>query len=71
MLGAKKYRDSVKKNDCIPTKPSCFCMFQTLNLVNIGSLFIESSTMFLAFENYCINQVLMILASQTELTALS
>ncbi|KAK7113064.1 hypothetical protein V1264_012423 [Littorina saxatilis] len=29
---------------------------QKLNLVNIGSLFIESSTMFLAFENYCINQ---------------
>ncbi|KAL8604231.1 hypothetical protein ACOMHN_014799 [Nucella lapillus] len=29
---------------------------QDLSCVNIGSIFIESSTMFLAFENYCINQ---------------
>ncbi|KAK7507218.1 hypothetical protein BaRGS_00001153 [Batillaria attramentaria] len=27
-----------------------------LSTVNIGNLFIESSTMFLAFENYCVNQ---------------
>ncbi|PVD38880.1 hypothetical protein C0Q70_01505 [Pomacea canaliculata] len=29
---------------------------EDLNTVDIGSLFIESSSMFLAFENYCINQ---------------
>ncbi|XP_076461495.1 intersectin-2-like [Babylonia areolata] len=29
---------------------------QDLNCVNIGSIFVESSTMFLAFEKYCVNQ---------------
>jgi len=44
-------------------------MFQDLQDVLIGSLFLESSTMFLTFENYCVNQVIKPPSSYLHITA--